>query len=117
MTRLAFRRRTSPKVAIPRYNTFVPLEQTSSSAGADQGMARKKKQWMQSSRAPRPALPDELERAVIVTACEAFIRDVLETALPATDQADRMELRGRYPRRLGGGAISFHPALQVGHGA
>src|SRR5258708_19017051 len=28
-----------------------------------------------------------------------------------------MELRSRYPRRLGSGAISFLPALQVGHGA
>jgi hypothetical protein len=40
-------------------------------------MARKK-QWMPSSRAPRPALPDALEKAVIVAACEAFIGDVLK---------------------------------------
>jgi len=41
----------------------------------------------------------------------------LEAALSAGDQTDRMELRGRHPWRLGGGAISFHAALQVGHGA
>ena len=40
-------------------------------------MARKK-QWMRSSRAPRPALPNALEKAVIVAACEAFIGDVLK---------------------------------------
>jgi hypothetical protein len=33
---------------------------------------------MPSSRAPRPALPDALEKAVIVAACEAFIGDVLK---------------------------------------
>jgi hypothetical protein len=41
-------------------------------------MARKKKQWMQSSRARRPALPDASEKAVIVAGCEAFIDDVLK---------------------------------------
>jgi hypothetical protein len=40
-------------------------------------MAREK-QWMPSSRAPRPAPPDVLEKAVIVAACEAFIGDVLK---------------------------------------
>lgn len=48
-----------------------------SSADADQGMARKK-QWMRSSRTPRPAPLDASEKAVIVTTCEAFIRDVLK---------------------------------------
>jgi hypothetical protein len=56
---------------------LVPLEQTSTSAGADRGMARKK-QWLPSSRAPRPAPPDASEKAVIVSACEAFIGDVLK---------------------------------------
>ena len=40
-------------------------------------MARKK-QWMRTTRAPQLAPPDELEKAVIVAACEAFIRDVLK---------------------------------------
>jgi hypothetical protein len=37
-----------------------------------------KKQWMRPSRAPRPAPPAALEKAVIVAACEAFIGDVLK---------------------------------------
>ncbi|MGD0764050.1 MAG: hypothetical protein ABR929_12835 [Roseiarcus sp.] len=40
-------------------------------------MARKK-QWLPTVRAPRPALPDEAEKREIVAACEAFIRDVLK---------------------------------------
>jgi hypothetical protein len=64
----------------------------SSSADADQGMPRKK-QWMPSSRAPRPAPPDASEKAVIVAACEAFIGDVLKPRFPAADLADAMELR------------------------
>src|ERR1700716_2709625 len=40
-----------------------------------------------------------------------------ETALPAADQTDRVELRDRHSWRMGGGAISLHPALPVGHGA
>jgi hypothetical protein len=40
-------------------------------------MARKK-QWMPSSRARRPAPPSASEKAVIVAACEAFIGDVLK---------------------------------------
>jgi hypothetical protein len=38
----------------------------------------RKKQWIPSSRAPRPARPDASEKAVIVAACEAFIGDVLK---------------------------------------
>lgn len=33
---------------------------------------------MPSSRAPRPVSPDALEKAVIIAACEAFIRDFLK---------------------------------------
>ena len=40
-------------------------------------MARKK-QWLPTVRAPRPALPDEAEKREIVAACEAFIRDALK---------------------------------------
>jgi hypothetical protein len=40
-------------------------------------MARKK-QWMLTTRAARPAPPDEAEKRAIVAACEAFIRDVLK---------------------------------------
>ncbi|MFZ1963584.1 MAG: hypothetical protein WAU78_08985 [Roseiarcus sp.] len=40
-------------------------------------MARKK-QWMRTTRAPRPVPPDEAEKREIVAACEAFIRDVLK---------------------------------------
>jgi hypothetical protein len=40
-------------------------------------MARKK-QWMRTTRAPRPAPSDEAEKRAIVAACEAFIRDVLK---------------------------------------
>ena len=36
------------------------------------------KQSMRATRAPRPAPPDVLEKAAIVAACEAFIRDVLK---------------------------------------
>src|SRR5450755_88932 len=77
MTKLAFRRRTSPKVAIRRYNTTSPPGTNVNLAGADQGMAQKK-QWMRSSRAPRPAPLDASEKAVIVAACEAFIGDILK---------------------------------------
>ena len=38
----------------------------------------RKKPWMPSSRAPRPAPPDASEKEVIVAACEAFIGDVLK---------------------------------------
>ncbi|HMH60881.1 MAG TPA: hypothetical protein VK561_06240 [Bradyrhizobium sp.] len=40
-------------------------------------MARKK-QWGPRMTAPRPAVPNGVEKQVIVTACEAFIRDVLK---------------------------------------
>ena len=40
-------------------------------------MARKK-QWGLRMTAPRPAVPNGVEKQVIVTACEAFIRDVLK---------------------------------------
>jgi len=40
-------------------------------------MARKK-QWGLRMTAPRPAAPNGAEKQVIVTACEAFIRDVLK---------------------------------------
>ncbi|HXQ40500.1 MAG TPA: hypothetical protein VN821_04470 [Candidatus Udaeobacter sp.] len=36
------------------------------------------RQWVRTTRALRPALPDEAERQSIVAACEAFIRDVLK---------------------------------------
>jgi hypothetical protein len=36
-----------------------------------------KKQWMPTTRALRPALPDEVEKRAIVVACDAFVRDVL----------------------------------------
>jgi hypothetical protein len=42
----------------------------------DREMARKK-QWMPTVHALRPALPDEVEKRAIVVTCEAFIRDVL----------------------------------------
>ena len=46
-------------------------------------MARKK-QWMLTTRAARPAPPDKAEKREIVAACEAFIRDVLKPRfLPA----------------------------------
>ena len=37
-----------------------------------------KKVWMQVVRKPRPAKPAEAEKAKIIAACEAFIRDVLK---------------------------------------
>lgn len=37
-----------------------------------------KKVWMQVVKKPRPAKPAEAEKAKIVAACEAFIRDVLK---------------------------------------
>jgi hypothetical protein len=40
-------------------------------------MARKK-QWTLTTRAGRPAPPDEAEKRAIVAACESFIRDVLK---------------------------------------
>jgi len=40
-------------------------------------MARKK-QWIRTARAARPAAVDDLEKQAIITACEAFIRDVLK---------------------------------------
>lgn len=40
-------------------------------------MARAK-QWMQTTRAARPKLPDDAEKQMIVAACEAFIADVLK---------------------------------------
>ncbi len=39
-------------------------------------MARK--QWIRTTRAPRPTLPDEAEKGVIVAACQAFVRGVLK---------------------------------------
>jgi hypothetical protein len=39
-------------------------------------MARKK-QWILSTRAPRPPAVDNLEKQAIIAACEAIIRDVL----------------------------------------
>lgn len=36
------------------------------------------RQWVQTSRALRPALPNDAERHSIVAVCEAFIRDVLK---------------------------------------
>ncbi len=39
-------------------------------------MARKK-QWTQTIRAPGPVKPDEAEKRAIVTACDAFIREIL----------------------------------------
>ena len=40
-------------------------------------MARAK-QWVLKSRAVRPSLPNEVDKRVIVAACEAFISDVLK---------------------------------------
>jgi len=40
-------------------------------------MARKK-QWMLKPLARRPELPDEVEKQAIITACEAFIGEVLK---------------------------------------
>lgn len=39
---------------------------------------KRKKQWIRTSRALRPVAPDEAEKREIITACEAFIRDVLK---------------------------------------
>jgi hypothetical protein len=36
------------------------------------------KQWMQTTRAARPKLPDDAEKQMIVAACEAFIVDILK---------------------------------------
>ena len=41
----------------------------------------RKKQWMPTTRAARPAPPDEAEKRLIVAACEAFIGDVLKPRL------------------------------------
>lgn len=38
----------------------------------------KAKQWMQTTRATRPNLPDDAEKQMIVAACEAFIVDILK---------------------------------------
>lgn len=37
-----------------------------------------KKIWMKTIERPRPAKPTEAEKTKIITACEAFIRDVLK---------------------------------------
>ena len=39
-------------------------------------MARQK-QWIRTTRAPRPAPADEVEKRAIISACETFIREVL----------------------------------------
>lgn len=66
-------------------------------------MARKK-QWMRTTRAPQPA-PDELEKAVIVAACEAFIRDVLKPRfLPEINPTEWNYV------------IDIHGAWAAGHG-
>jgi hypothetical protein len=42
-------------------------------------MARKRQKiWQQSFRGPLPAIPNATEKAAIVSACEALIRDVLK---------------------------------------
>lgn len=41
-------------------------------------MTARVRQWVRTTRAPRPALPSEAERQSIVAACEAFIHDVLK---------------------------------------
>jgi hypothetical protein len=40
-------------------------------------MARQK-QWIPTTRSPRPAPADEVEKRAIIAACESFIRDVLK---------------------------------------
>lgn len=69
------------------------------------------------TREPRPASADEIEKRAIIAACESFIRDVLKPRfLPEvrpTEWNYMVDIHGAWA----GGAISFHAALQIGHGA
>jgi hypothetical protein len=77
MTRLAFRRRTSPQVAIPRYNTSCSLR-----TNVKLGRRRSRNGSKEAVDAVEPRPPsgaaDASEKAVIVAACEAFIGGVLK---------------------------------------
>src|SRR5665213_2976712 len=114
MTRLALRRRTSPKVAIWRYNasysprTNVKLDRRGSKNGSKEAVD-----------AVRPRAPSGTARRVGEGGHRRRLRGLHwrrpQTAFPAADQADAMELCDRHPWRVDGGTIPLHAALQVGH--
>lgn len=73
--------------------------------------------WLPTMAKPKPALPDEEEKRTIVSACEAFIRDVLKPRfLPEIRPSEFnyvVDLRGAWS----GGRYRFLMRYRVGSGA